>query len=100
MLINAPDSAIRNAILNAEEMWSDGIVGFVPNCHVFQDLVSPRPDEDWLLIHSEYLRRCDAVLHMANGSEPMIEVAVAEGKPIFNGYKDLYDFSREGADGQ
>ena len=52
----------RDAILLAEEMWADGIVGLVPHLSAFQHLLSPRPVEEWRLVNQELARRCDVVM--------------------------------------
>ncbi len=86
----------RQAILLAEELWNDGIASYVPNLAEVQQLVSPRPDEEWVVFHLEILRRCDALLAPSDDCAITVAEARAGNIPVFRTFKDTLNFFREG----
>lgn len=92
----------RDAMLMAEEMWADGIVGLVPHLLLLQDVLSPRPADEWAKLNAEIASRCDVVLRMEGSSadaDAVVRAAKARKTPVFYDYKSLLAFVREGVDG-
>lgn len=86
----------RQAILLAGELWNDVIASIVPNLSETQNLVSPRPDEEWQAHHLELLRRCDALLAVDDDCTITVAAAEADKIPVFRTFKETLSFFREG----
>jgi hypothetical protein len=59
------------------------------------------PAEEWRLLNQELARRCDVILRMP-GPSPDADAVAADarnrGVPVFDDYKALLAFAREGSD--
>ncbi len=87
-------------------VWYDALVEsqiVIPYCAhwtMFQDLILPRPYEEWLSVDRQILRRCDGVLRLIGTSEGADgEVSLAEKlqKKIFREerFEDLFPWAVE-----
>jgi len=62
------------------------IIPIAPHWTMFQDLVFPRPYEDWLKYDLSMLRRCDVLFRLkgeSNGADMEVKEAKLLNKPIF-----------------
>ena len=85
---------LRDALTQAERLWSIGFVPFVPHLSFQWELVCGDRDQTrWYAYTADWLRRCDAVLRMpgvSKGADAEVELATSLGIPVFTEIDDLY----------
>ena len=90
----AGDQAInvRNALKVADRLLERGYVPYVPHLTHFWDFASPHSRSEWIALHANWLRRCDALLRLPGssvGADEEIDLAVTLDIPVFYFVSDL-----------
>lgn len=91
-----------NAMHMANVLWDDGFFSYVPQINYHQSLTSSSSITNWSRQNLAILRRCDLVLRLKGESdESAAEIAYAKDHniPVFDNYKALMTYIREGCDG-
>ena len=90
----AGDQAInvRHAIVAADKLWYYGYIPYIPHITHFWDLVSPHDRPEWLELHANWLRRCDALLRLtgqSEGADLEVDLAHTLDIPVFTSVSAL-----------
>ena len=92
----AGDQAInvRNALKVADRLLERGYVPYVPHLTHFWDLVFPRFRLEWITLHANWLRRCDALLRLPGlsaGADEEVDLAHTLDIPVFTSVNALLE---------
>lgn len=82
---------VRNAILAGNELYDAGHMPFIPHLNHFWHLITPRPEQEWLIWDVVWLLRCDVLLRLpgeSKGADQEIEIAKANRIPVFYSMDD------------
>ena len=84
----AGDQAInvRQALAAADKLWYHGYIPYVPHLTHFWDFAAPHQRSAWLAYHTNWLRRCDALLRLPGdsvGADEEMDLAITLDIPVF-----------------
>lgn len=77
---------VRTQIDVADKLMNVGFAPFVPLFSHFQQLIHPRPYQDWMDIDLEWVSNCDCVLRLkgeSRGADEEVKHAQVLGIPVF-----------------
>ena len=86
---------IRRGLKAGMKVWNRGFLPHVPHLNHFWGMVDPRPDEFWLAMDFEEIKRCDGLLRLKGkscGADKEVKIAHKLGIPIFYSIKELLDY--------
>ena len=78
---------VRQAIAAADVLLGKGYVPYVPHLTHFWDFASPHIRSEWLAYHTQWLRRCDALLRRPGhsiGADEEVDLAMTLDIPVFH----------------
>lgn len=77
---------VRKQLEVANELMSKGFAPYVPLLSHFQDMMFPRPYEDWIKLDLEWVKTCDCLLRLpgeSKGADGEVAEAVSLGIPVY-----------------
>lgn len=96
-----PPHNIHRAIQVGNQVWDTGLMApFVPHLTGFWDIVTPRPEGDWLALDRIVLLRCDAVYRYdidrpSSGARGEVIDAGEAGIPVWFDFGALLQWAKE-----
>lgn len=82
---------VKNQIDVADLLMNEGFAPFVPLFAHFQQIVHPRPYQDWLNMDLEWVSSCDCVLRLkgeSKGADEEVKQAQELNIPVFFVHND------------
>lgn len=83
---------VRRQIDVGDLILKKGYIPYIPNLSHFWHFISPKTYEMWMVIDSEILRRCDAVLRISGkskGADREVKLAKSLGIPVYHSLEEL-----------
>ena len=95
---DTPEENVKRQLACADELMNFGYSPYVPLlCH-YQQLLYPRPYEDWLKHVMQWISHCDAMLRLPGfslGADKEVELARKEGIPVYLSINNLLNDTPE-----
>jgi hypothetical protein len=88
-------SNVNRQIDTAHILMNLNFVPFVPLLNHFQNVVQPRPDNDWITIDNIWLLVCDCVLRLSGesvGADDEVALAKKHNIPVFYSLGELCNY--------
>jgi hypothetical protein len=90
--IGNQEENVKRQIDVANKLMDMGWVPYVPLLSHYQNLICPRPYQDWIDFDCQWLRVCDCVLRLdgeSKGADQEVEMAIAIGMPVYYSIDEL-----------
>jgi len=85
---------VQRQLSMTDKLMNLGFAPFVPLLTHYQDLVHPRPYDDWMELDETWLLACHGVLRLdgeSEGADREVALAKERGIPVFYDTKSLFD---------
>lgn len=96
--LTGPAQRLKDLVLLANLLGSEGISCFLPCMNHFQDMFAKRTPEEWISHNIGILHKCDFVFRLEGESKEAddeVTIASDHDKPIFYQYKALVTYLAE-----